>query len=652
MGKLINIDNGGTLTDVCVIDGLKVYRTKTLTTAYDLSKCLFEGLKKAARVVYGEDKLDELLQSTEYIRYSTTLGTNALVERKGPRLGLIVGGGSTVEQMQSSGEGNDLFNALVDQRVVAFDVGLQGAEHQAAAVRAINALTTDGATRIVVAFGDAGGAEAEKRLQRALLRSFPSHLLGAVPILYSHQLVRDQDCVRRAWTGLFNAFLHPAMERFLYGAEHKLRGYKTQRPLLIFRNDGASARVAKTTAIKTYSSGPRGGMEAARALAAHYGYARLLTMDVGGTTTDIGLIEAGEIRARRRGTVEHTRVSLPLCDVESTGVGGSSIIRVQAGAIKVGPESVGSAPGPACFGLGGKEATITDVFLIQGVLDPVSYFGGDLALNVERAATVVEANIATQLGLTVEQALAAMEAAWVKKVADSLTGYTGITPDTTLVAFGGAGPLAVCRIADEANIRRVVIPGLAAVFSAYGIGFTDIGHDYEASLNENSEAALKAAWNELLGRAESGMFAEGYPLGECQIGLELQRSRDGEDTSIALSADPVLPADTIAADRLTLCLHISKAIAKSHYGDTVVQRNEEVVAVTALAPKKRSVWTAAAGWQELPVHTVTNRSAGLEGEGPVIIEEAYFTCRVEAGWKFKFMSNGDVLLDRVQGAGL
>ena len=152
------------------------------------------------------------------------------------------------------------------------------------------------------------------------------------------------------------------MERFLYNAEHKLRQFKTRNPLLIFRNDGYSARVAKTVAVKTYSSGPRGGMEGAKAFAAHYGLKRLLTMDIGGTTTDIGLIDDGSVRSHRRGMIQGVPISFPLCDVVSAGVGGSSIIKVDGGRIRVGPESVGSAPGPVVVcgeSAGGNLAAVT-----------------------------------------------------------------------------------------------------------------------------------------------------------------------------------------------------------------------------------------------------------------------------------------------------
>ena len=292
-GKLINIDNGGTLTDICVIDGDQVWRTKTLTTPYDLSECLFAGLKKASRAIYGKEDLLSLLLSTEYIRYSTTQGTNALVERKGPRLGVVLGGALKVADLQGDAAEKDLFAALVGERVVSIAADVTGDALETAAVRAINALSAAGANRVIVAYGGTTRDSGEVELKRVLLRKFPPHLLGAIPVLYSHEVAGDANDVRRTWTAIFNAFLHPAMERFLYNAEHKLREFKTRNPLLIFRNDGQSARVAKTSAVKTYSSGPRGGAEGAKALAQHYGFNKLLSMDVGGTTTDIVVVENG-----------------------------------------------------------------------------------------------------------------------------------------------------------------------------------------------------------------------------------------------------------------------------------------------------------------------------------------------------------------------
>lgn len=638
-GKLINIDNGGTLTDFCVIDGERIFRTKTLTTPHDLSQCLFDGLRKASRAIYGNDDVLSLLLSTDCIRYSTTQGTNALVERKGPRLGLILGGGLSARSLQPDDGAARLFGALVGRRVRELDATLDGDALEAAAVLAVNALASDGANRVVIAFGGVGRDAAESRVKRKLLRTFPPHLLGALPILYSHELVDDANDSRRAWTALFNAFLHPAMERFLYTAEHKLREYRTRNPLLIFRNDGHSARVAKTVAVKTYSSGPRGGLEGARALAAHYGFDRLVSMDIGGTTTDIGLVEGGGVRAHARGTIEGVVTSLPLCDVHSAGVGGSSIMKVDGGRIRVGPESVGSTPGPACFGLGGREATMTDAFLLAGLLDPASYFGGELRIDVDRAAAAVTERIAAPLGLGLEDAVGRMEEAWVGKVVESLRHYTTVTPGTVLAAFGGAGPFAVCRIAEVSGIERVVIPGLAAVFSAFGIGFSDIGHEFSAVLGTGDAAGLAACREMLLERARRGMFAEGAALEDCTIEETLNVAGTGGEQSIRLEDGTLprgLPADAQLSLAMTVVKPVRHATIKGRFGQPMSE---------ARARGTRNVLVGGRR-ADLPLYRVEDQPAGATASGPAVLEEAYFTCRVDAGWRFEINDAGDILLAR------
>jgi N-methylhydantoinase A/oxoprolinase/acetone carboxylase beta subunit len=635
-GKLINIDNGGTLTDICVIDGARIYRTKTVTTPYDLSKCLFEGLKKAARTIYGDDDVQRLLQSTDFIRYSTTQGTNALVERKGPRLGLILGGGLDVAALAAAAD-DHLRAQLIGPRIEALDAALAGEALDAAVVRATNGLASAGANRIVVACGGRGCEAREAQLKRILLRKFPPHLLGAIPILFSHEVVDDHDDVRRTWTALFNAFLHPAMEHFLYSAEHKLRAYRTRNPLLIFRNDGQSARVAKTIAVKTYSSGPRGGVEGARALAQHYGFERLLTMDIGGTTTDMALVEKGVVRAQRRGHIEGVATSFALCDVVSVGVGGSSIIKVDAGTLVVGPESVGGAPGPACFGLGGKEATMTDAFLVMGLLDPASFFGGELRIDVARARAAIAERVAGPLGVDETAALRMMENAWVEKVASSLMEFARIDATTVLAAFGGAGPFVACRVAQAAGIGAVIIPGLAAVFSAYGIGFSDIGHQYEAVLPSADDTGLAQCRALLLERAARGMFAENTALDQCRISATLQVLVNGREEEIALASDR-LPAGLPAGARMALRLDVVRPIAH-----TTISGLFGRAAHPAHAEGSRNVQVGGAH-AALPLYRIETLDAGAAGAGPAVLEEDFYTCRIDAGWHFEFNDAGDVML--------
>lgn len=319
----INIDNGGTLTDICILDDSTVRKTKVLTTPYDLSKCFFEGLEKASGIVYGKPDVKRLLEEVDLIRYSTTQGTNAICERKGPRLGLIVDAKARDLPVRLAEHDPDVFEALVGDRVVFLDSAVvMGDQAEIDVVKAINHLTANGANRLVASFGGSNFLAVEDRFKKIALRKYPRHLLGAVPILYGSDLTSDRDVVRRTWTALINSFLHPAMEAFLFNAENRLRAYRTKNPLLIFRNDGDASRVAKTVAIKTYSSGPRGGMEGVKAFSKRYGFNDTVSIDVGGTTTDIGQYLNGAVAEVRRGHVEGISVSFPLCEILSAGAGG------------------------------------------------------------------------------------------------------------------------------------------------------------------------------------------------------------------------------------------------------------------------------------------------------------------------------------------
>src|SRR6266851_1587445 len=475
MTRLINIDNGATFTDFCLVDGDDVRYTKTLTTPFDLSRCLFDGLTKVSKLVYGKPQLTALLQSMDCIRYSTTHGTNALVQRTGPRLGLLVTDPTLVEGLAATQAQEDLLAVLVGDRWASISLD----------------------------------ADDEARIKRLLLRRCARHLLGSAPLVFSWELVADSDDVRRAWSSLLNAFLHPALEHFLFNAEARLRDAHARQPLRIFRNDGGSSGVVKSAALKTYSSGPRGGLEGTRALADHYGLRHLVMVDVGGTTTDIGVVTDGTIRVARRGMIDDVPSSLELATITSYGVGGSSVFRVVGDRIQVGPGSVGAAPGPACFGLGGDEATITDAMLLAGLLDPATYLGGTLTLHPERSAKVIETKIAEPLSISLDDALQEMENAYVGAITHALAGAAARDGDTVLAAFGGAGPMTVCGAARRAGIRRVLIPATAAVFSSFGMGFSDLSQRYEQPLPATDPATIREVTDHLLELGARDLLAEG-----------------------------------------------------------------------------------------------------------------------------------------------
>lgn len=631
METLINIDNGGTLTDICVWDGSGLTFTKTLTTPHDLSECLFTGLEKASAALYGEPDTTRLLHATEHIRYSTTQGTNALVERRGPMIGILTSITGLDDEMRRGPAEQTLFSGLVADRFALVDADADSFEFDA--VQSINRLTTLGAARIVVA---GPTPDDERRLRHVLLRKFPRHLLGSVPLIYSWELAGDRNNGRRAWSCVVNSFLHPTMERFLYGAERRLKDYRVANPLLVYRNDGASSRVAKSVALKTYSSGPRGGLEGTAALARMYGLDHAVMMDIGGTTTDVGVVTAGGVAVAQHGAIEGVQISYPMSDVSSTGVGGSSVIRVVDGAIVVGPQSVGAAPGPACFGFGGRQATITDVNLLLGVLDPDTYLDGTFTLDPNRSRAAITERIAEPLGIPLEEALVRMEIAFFQALAASFADH--VEDSTTLLAFGGAGPMSATGAARLAGVKRVLIPRTAAVFSAFGISFSDIGKTYQVIVSEPTAEAARHTHDALRTRAERDMFQEGYSLEDCETSWQLLV----EDTATGtVSRLPYQPGDEVEFPGCVVSLELNATAALPHPdlgGDSTTQTGP------APAAGLRAVRSAADVLDQVPVYVLDQLAAGHTGSGPAIIEGPFFTARVLPGWSFRVTSAGDLLL--------
>jgi N-methylhydantoinase A len=639
MTRLINIDNGATFTDFCLVDGDDVRYTKTLTTPFDLSRCLFDGLTKVSKLVYGKPQLTALLQSMDCIRYSTTHGTNALVQRTGPRLGLLVTDPTLVEGLAATQAQEDLLAVLVGDRWVSISLDADDEVLTSELVSRVSELSARGARRLVIAVGGAAGADDEARIKRLLLRRCARHLLGAVPLVFSWELIADSDDVRRTWSSLLNAFLHPAMEHFLFNAEARLRDARARQPLRIFRNDGGSSGASKSAALKTYGSGPRGGLEGTRALADHYGLRHLVMVDVGGTTTDIGVVTDGTIRVARRGMIDDVPSSLELATITSFGVGGSSVFRVVGDRIQVGPGSVGAAPGPACFGLGGDEATITDALLLAGLLDPATYLGGTLTLHPERSAKVIETKIAEPLSISLDDALQEMENAYVGAITLALADAAARDGDTVLAAFGGAGPMTVCGAARQAGIRRVLIPATAAVFSSFGIGFSDLSQRYEQPLPAIDPATIREVTDHLLELGARDLFAEGVDASACTARFRITVERDDEETVTDLDDPQDAAAHVGPGDQASLELVLLAPLPHVRLGP-----GGEVTASPAQAGGTRALRDGRGGHAAVPVYSLLSQQPGAQAFGPAVIEGPFFTMRVPGGWQFNTTAAGDLLL--------
>ncbi|MDM8009678.1 MAG: hydantoinase/oxoprolinase family protein [Parasphingorhabdus sp.] len=621
MGLLVNIDNGGTLTDICAFDGEKVVHAKTVTTPHDLTECLMNGLQALGDQLGQEGGLTRLIASIDHLRYSTTQGTNAIVQRKGPRLGLLVSGAAQVELARSAAP--DLFEALVGDRVATI-----GDMTEAQVIQAVRTLIAKGASRLVLCLDGKEAAKVEGDLRRTLYATFPRHLLGAVPLLFSTDLAPGASAPRRAWSGLLNAFLHPSMEQFLHHAEDRLRQHRTRNPLLVFRNDGGSTRVSRTIALHTYSSGPRGGAVGAAILASHYGFERFASIDIGGTTTDLALFEDGQVAEHRFGNIEGAPIAFPLADVPSIAAGGGSILSVANGAIQVGPESMGALPGPACFARGGTNATLTDIMLLAGILDPASFFGGKLALDLERAQNAVRTHIAEPLDIDLDAAIVAAIDAYEAKVAGAIDGLAGDRGLDAMLAFGGAGPMSACGIAEKAGVDRVLVPRFAAVFSAFGIGFSPIRHRHSCKVDSFSADAVAKARRSLEEQAGRAMESEGFALKDCQTDWQAVLG-DGDHAHSQPLADVSPDASGFVE------LNVVRDMPSIGLGPAFADQQHE-------APSA-GMRQAMGG---MPLYRLEELDAGARATGPCLVEEQFFTAWIRPGWRFTVTGNHDLLIER------
>ena len=632
MGILVSIDNGGTLTDFCAYDGDEILVTKAMTTPEDLSKCLFRGLTQLSELVYGNDDVTRLLHNIDYIRYSTTQGTNALVERRGPRIGLITSSGFDKDQLLSEEQRADLFEAIVGNRVGLIDEKLSGNALDLALTKEVNQLGALGANRIVVSMDSADYVSIEDSLQKIVLRRYPSQLLGALPITFAGDMSKDDDYLRRTWTALFNTFLHPAMEQFLYSAEHRSKQHRTRNPLLIYRNDGGVARIAKTIALKTYSSGPRGGMGYAAELARHYDVKNLISIDIGGTTSDISAVDESVLVEDTFGRVEGVEVSIPLSRIRSAGIGGSSIIKEIDGSIVVGPKSVGAFPGPACFDRSGEELTITDVLLLNGLIDSSTYFGGQFSLNKNRARTVLENKVRAPLGIEYSVALEKVEQTWVRIVAEKVLEHQRCSSDSTVVGFGGGGPMLLTAIASALGVKKAIIPGMAAVFSAYGVGFSNISQSYQMQVS--GESLDQDCESQVL-RAKRDMFAEGVDIDDCSLEFSLVDMKTKQITNEWIHGDS-LPS--VTNNHTLLRLKATKETKRLEFSEESFKNVSD-----AQASGERLLIINEVE-KTVPVYNYSQLVAGARGEGLCVIEHEFFTARIDAGWSFQVSANHDLLM--------
>lgn len=603
----IDIDTGGTFTDGFVVRDGVAHTVKTLTTPHDLAVCFRNVLEGAAEAL--GTTVREMLRETASIRYATTVGTNTVIQRSGPRLGLIADGDVDVER-----EGIGLF--VAPGMVAKVD------ESEETRLHAVRSLLGEGARGLVGSSQDgevAGRRGVERSLAELFAEHYPRHCLDSVPLLLSCEVTEDEDAARGRATALFNAYVHPDVADFLYRAEDYLREQGYPRPLRIVHNDGGAARVARTVAAKTYNSGPTAGLLGARAVAEHYGIENMVTLDMGGTSLDLGVLERGAIPMHEHGLVEGVEISFALPALVPLGVGGGSIAWLDGSTVRVGPRSAGAQPGPACFGRGGESPTLTDADVVLGVLRPESFRATGMEIQVEAARRAFEP-MARQSECTVDQVaefvLDTVHTDAGRRLAAELADR-GVDPGSvTVLAFGGNGATHCASIARAAGVTDILILPFSPVFSAFGASTVDIRHRHEARAEEADEEALRR-------RVLRDMRGEGLTPENVALRTE-EYERDG-GRWVVVEGTHELPH---------LDLGREPDVAPSPESTT---------------PELRTVHWPGHG----PLTTTVIRRAGLTDlgtlEGPALVDSQDTTCAVPPEWTLNLDKHGAMRLTAVNG---
>ncbi len=489
MGYRIGVDVGGTFTDL-VLAGRhgRLVLDKHPTTPHDQSDGVLGGIALlAAREGLAREAL---LAATDLVVHGTTTADNTMIEMSGATTGLITSEGHRDEIEIRRGYKEDIWDPAqpppppicprrrrygVPERL-DFEGNVIAPLDEEAVRRACRRMQRQGVESLAVVLLFSFVNPAHERRVRAIAAE---ELPGAMVSL-SHEVMPSAPEFERTSTTLVNAYLGPKIGRYLSRLDERLRAAGFAGELLIMQSNGGvmpGGYVAEK-AVAVMGSGPAGGVNGATAVAGQAGIRDFISVDMGGTSYDVCLVRGGAPDVKAGWNWHHRYlIGLPMVDVQSVGAGGGSIARVESGALRVGPESAGAEPGPVCYGRGGVEPTVTDANLVLGYLNPGSFCGGTMRLDVEGAHAAIRERVAKPLGISVVEAaegifrlVNANMAHAVRKV----SAGRGVDPrPLTLVVFGGNGPVHAGMQAAELGIRRIFVPKLAPAFSALGLLLTD-----------------------------------------------------------------------------------------------------------------------------------------------------------------------------------
>jgi N-methylhydantoinase A len=687
----VGVDIGGTFTDIVLLGSDGTIHTKKISSSVgNYAQAIVDGLSE----VFRETGLDGGV--IEEIRHGTTVASNAILEHKGARVGLITTKGfrdvleiRTLRMPKLYDLGwtkpeplvERYLRQVVDERVDhagKVDRALDPAD----AERAVDALLAEKVEAIAICLLNSFANPAHELMLRDIVQAKAPHL----PLSVSCEVLPEIKEYERTSTTVINAYVMPIVATYLQALRRGLDGAGIPARLLLMQSNGGltTDTAAAERPMNIIESGPAGGVVGAQALARAKKLEKIITFDMGGTTAKASMVEDGEVARAQEyavgaGIMIGSRLltgagytlKVPAIDLAEVGAGGGSHVWIDpGGALQAGPESAGAFPGPVCYDKGGEAPTITDANVLLGYINPGHLVGGAVKLNAEKARAVFEAKIARPLGMTVERAAYGahlIAASNMIRAIKAVSTERGRDPrEFSLFAFGGNGPLFAAGMAAALGVGRVIVPPSAGLFSSFGLLYADVEHHYARTfrrlLRQADLGEIDRAWTAMAAQAGRQLAEEGFTGASARLKRSAALHYKGQSYELTVPV-PGGPIDT------RMVTHLEEAFGQEHertYGHRAgpdepvelvaiqlvgaglregsgVPRNVRPSRGEAQGRASRLAWFGDAhGWMETPV--VSRADLATPMTGPLIVDEYDTTCVVPPGARAERDGAGNIVI--------
>ncbi len=693
--RYLGADTGGTFTDLAEIDGDGRLRfEKAFSTPRAPEQGILDALAALAKVA-GID-ITQLLRETARFAHGTTVSTNALIERRGARVGLITTRGFEDTLIIARGpvgragglpqsKAMDFLHTEPPPPLVPKAL-VRGVSERIMNEGKVLARLDEDETRSAIAALIGAGIES---LAVCLLWSFrnPIHerrvreiarsLAPDLPVSLSCEIAPRMGEFERTVTTVVNAFIGPVTERYISGLQSRLADLGLARPVQVMTSAGAVMLpdAVAHQAVAVVNSGPIGGLVAARHVGAELGHRKIITADMGGTSFDVGLIVDGVFE--EEGTPflgQGLPVHVPSIKLVTIGAGGGSIAWTDGYRLQVGPQSAGAEPGPACYGRGGEEPTVADALVVLGIIHPKNFFGGRYPLDPAQARAAIDARVAKPLGLDTLEAAAGIYEVVTAKMGDlirKVTVESGHDPrEFCLLSYGGAGGAHCAAFAAQLGIKRVIVPYAAAVFSALGMVLSDIAYRHVRSApvpleGAGTVAAVNGVLAELAESARADLRSSGIDPAEATMRYGLDLRYVGQMNEVPLP----WPRERLEAADIAALRAAFEALYRQRYGAgtfrpesplEIISFRAEAVKATekpSFAPlfkdrpgasasrRRRPVYLRGQGLIDAAIHAYDDLAADLPIAGPAVIERESTTIWLPPGARATLDVYGNIAID-------